>query len=139
MLERQIIKLREEGYRITPQRRAILEFLSGNTSHPSANDIFAGVWKNDPSISLATVYNTLEILAKKGMLLELPIAKNTLNYDPDTSPHDHAYCTGCGTIIDIFPEKTASPQAGVEIRGFQVQSSRKVFYGKCDKCLEEDR
>jgi len=139
MLEHQIAKLREGGYKITSQRRAILEYLSGNTTHPSANDVFAGVWKKDPSISLATVYNTLEILTKNGMILELPIAKNTLNYDPDTSPHDHAYCTACGTIIDIFPENAAPPPAREEIRGFQIHSSRKVFYGKCDRCLEEDR
>jgi Fur family transcriptional regulator, peroxide stress response regulator len=137
MIDKQIRKLRTLGFKITPQRRAVLDFLDGNTSHPTANDIYEGLKKNDPEISLATVYNTVELLAANGLLLELPISKNKLNYDPDTSQHDHAYCTDCGKIIDIFPQKKNGDRSD-RIENFQIRSVRKIYYGKCGNCQNKE-
>ena len=137
MVDKQVGKLKELGLKITPQRLAILDFLDGNTSHPAAIDIYRNLKKKYPSMSMATVYNTVDVLAKNGMLLELPITKDKLNYDPDTSAHDHAFCSRCGKIFDIFPDKAAIPAEpqSVALEGFNVVSVRKVYYVECKDCI----
>jgi len=139
MTEAQVSKLKDLGLRVTPQRLAILSFLDGNTSHPSAMDIYnhlAGVY---PSLSLATVYNTLDALARNGMLRELPISKDQLNYDPDTSEHDHAFCVSCGRIFDVFPEgdqgAPSLPPGSPE--GASLVSVQRVYYIECKDCREK--
>jgi Fur family transcriptional regulator, peroxide stress response regulator len=134
MIEEKVALLREKGLKITPQRMAVLKALDGNTSHPSAIDIYRDLTPDFPTMSLATVYNTLEVLAKSGMLLELPITKDRMNYDPDTSEHDHAYCSSCGRIFDIFPGREAPRPQQSALEGFSVLAVRKVYYGKCAGC-----
>jgi Fur family transcriptional regulator, peroxide stress response regulator len=134
MIDKQVAVLREMGLKITSQRMAVLKALDGNTSHPSAIDIYRGLRPEHPTMSLATVYNTLEVLAKNGMLLELPITKDKMNYDPDTSEHDHAYCSSCGKIFDIFPGREAPRPRPDALEGFNVLAVRKVYYVKCRSC-----
>jgi len=113
--------------------------LDGNTSHPSALEVFNQVAKDYPAIALATVYNTLDALSKKGMLRELPITKDKINYDPDTSEHDHAYCAMCGRIFDIVTTDECAvraPQSGV-MEGANLISVRKIYYIECKDCREK--
>lgn len=67
---------RDIGLKLMPQRIAILDYLDGNKKHPSAEDIYKAVSKKFPTMSFATVYNTLQTLRKRGCVLELTI-------DPD--------------------------------------------------------
>ena len=120
--------------KLTPQRLAIMEFLDGNTSHPSAEDVYLGVKEKFPTMSFATVYNTLERLHKDGRVLELSIDTARKRYDPDTSPHHHLICTRCGKVADIkrdfdlqVPEDALS--------GFRVHASHVEFYGLCPECI----
>ena len=85
-------RYREKGFRLTPQRMAILDFLEGNTKHPTAHDIFREVKKTNPTVSFATVYNTVQSLGEIGELKELTIDPVRKHYDPDTRPHHHAIC-----------------------------------------------
>ena len=95
-------KYRHLNIKLTPQRIAILGFLDGNKSHPSAEDIYKAVSKEFPTMSFATVYNTLEALKSKDNILELKIDPAKKRYDPDTTPHHHLICTKCKAIMDIF-------------------------------------
>lgn len=109
--------------------------LDGNTSHPSATDVFDRVAESCPAIALATVYNTLDALAKRGMLRELPITKDKLNYDPDMSAHDHAYCSGCGKIFDVFEDAGESgTRETAPIKGAKLISISRVYYIECEDC-----
>ncbi|RUM87856.1 MAG: transcriptional repressor [Thermodesulfatator sp.] len=99
-----IEKMRRMGLKITPQRLAILEYLEGNLSHPTAEDIYRHVRKRFPSISFATVYNTLEALKEKGLVRELYIGGTKKRFDPNTQPHHHFFCLSCGNILDIREE-----------------------------------
>lgn len=119
--------------KMTPQRMAILQYLEGNKDHPSVEDIYHEIRKTFPMISLATVYKTIEVLKKRGELLELTIDSTRRRYDPDTSRHHHLVCIECGTIADVhgdihieFPEKQGEP--------FKILSSHIEFYGICEKC-----
>ncbi|MCK4911405.1 MAG: transcriptional repressor [Thermodesulfovibrionales bacterium] len=119
--------------KMTPQRVAIMDFLDGNQAHPSADDIFSSVRKRFPSMSFATVYNTLERLRGEGQLMEVSIDPARKRYDPDTRPHHHIICSGCGAVADIHREFDLSvPQE--ERGGFSIDSNHVEFYGLCPKC-----
>ncbi len=129
-------KYREIGLKLTPQRLAILEYLDGNTSHPSAEDIYREVKKRFPTMSFATVYNTLEVLRKRGNLLELTIDPERKRYDPNTSPHHHLICLRCKKIVDVHVDyRIDLPQK--ERESFEVFGNHIEFYGICNNCKQK--
>jgi len=128
-----IIKYRDRGIKLTPQRLAILEYLDGNTNHPSAENIYKAVRRKFPMMSFATVYKTLETLKQKGDLLELTIDPLRRRYDPDTKPHHHLICITCKKIVDIEAElPVCIPDEAKE--GFEVTGNHVEFYGICSDC-----
>ena len=122
------------GLKLTPQRLAILDFLDGNTDHPSAEEIFSAVRGKYPTISLATVYNTLDTLKKRGDLLELTIDPSRKHYDPDTRSHHHILCSKCGKIGDIFDENIEIKTSAKNLGGFSISSYHINFKGVCKEC-----
>jgi len=130
-------KYRGKGFRLTPQRVAILEFLKDNTTHPTAEDIFNGIKKVHPTVSFATVYNTVQALSKIGELAELTIDSERKHYDPDTSVHHHIVCTECRRIADVFVDYSESLHLPEEIlAGFNVTGNHVDFSGVCMNCVE---
>jgi len=124
---------RDLGLKRTPQRLAILEYLEGNTSHPSAEDVYRHVRRRFPTISLATVYKTLETLRDRGYVRELAIDPARRRYDPDTSEHHHLICTACRRVVDIAsPVALSVPAEG--LCGFELLGSHVEFYGLCPSC-----
>ncbi|HVP77525.1 MAG TPA: transcriptional repressor [Thermodesulfobacteriota bacterium] len=116
--------------RLTPQRMAIFDYLEGNKSHPSADDIYRAVAKKFPTISLATIYNTLSALERRGKLLKLTIDPSKARYDPNTCPHHHLICNLCKTIADVDTRyRLTLPDTDFEVTGSHVE-----FYGTCPKC-----
>jgi Fur family transcriptional regulator, peroxide stress response regulator len=138
-MNNKILKLKELGFKLTPQRLAVIDFLEGNKTHPSINNIYESLKLRYPTISLATVYNTIDTLVKNNMLLELPITKDKSNYDPDMSLHDHAYCLKCGKIFDIQSDKESeiTNLDHVELKEFKILSVRKIYNIVCNICLLE--
>ncbi len=121
------------GLTLTPQRLAILEYLDGNTDHPSAEDIYGAVKERFPTMSFATVYNTLQTLRDMGELLELTIDPARRRYDPNPAEHHHLICTECRRIVDIRgPFELALPPD--EAAGFDVNGNHVEFYGICPAC-----
>ncbi len=129
-------KYRNIGIKLTPQRLAVLEFLEGNKSHPSAEDIYRAVKNRYPMISLATVYNILETLKEKGLVQELNIDPSKKRFDPDTSSHHHLICMGCGKVIDISMDYSPHiPETAIQ--GFEVKRVHLELYGLCQDCREK--
>lgn len=126
-------KYRNLQIKLTPQRLAILSYLEGNKNHPSAEDIYKAVLTQFPTMSFATVYNTLEALKNKGSIQELKIDPNKKRYDPDISHHHHLICVKCNNIADIFKDfkvdLTEDLKAGFELLGNSIE-----FYGICQQC-----
>ncbi|HEX9021332.1 MAG TPA: Fur family transcriptional regulator [Nitrospirota bacterium] len=124
---------RDIGLKLTPQRLAILDYLKGNKKHPSAEEIYRAVHRKFPTMSLATVYNTLSALARRERVLELTIDPGKKRYDPNTGPHSHLICIFCKKIVDgpdeYLPELPASAK-----RDFTVVKSLVEFYGICPEC-----
>lgn len=125
-------------FKRTPQRLAILDYLEGNTSHPSADDIFQAVSKKYHSMSFATVYNTLNTLAKAGAVREITIDPHRKHYDPDTSGHHHLICVSCGRIFDV-PEGISVELPGDMAEDFIVIGSHIEFYGYCPPCGKKNK
>lgn len=98
-MEKIINKLKEKNIKITPQRIAIIEYLLNTKSHPSADDIYKEIIKKYPSMSYATVYNTLITLKNLGEVVELAIDSEKKRFDMDTSLHHHFYCTKCKKFL----------------------------------------
>jgi Fur family peroxide stress response transcriptional regulator len=119
--------------RLTPQRMAIVEFLQGNTSHPSAEEIFCTVKKRFPTMSFATVYNTLVALKNVGGVRELKIDSSRRRYDPNTMDHHHVMCSSCGTIADIRTKYQLDIPPEVSEQ-FDVVGNHVEFFGICRQC-----
>jgi len=126
-------KYRDAGLKLTPQRLAILEFLDGNKEHPSAEDVYKAVSKKFPTMSLATVYNTLMTLKQRGLVKELTMDPLRMRFDPQPTPHHHLICMDCRKIIDIHTRLRVNlPE--MEQEGFEIVGNHIEFYGRCPKC-----
>lgn len=131
-------KYKDIGLKLTPQRLAVLDYLEGNTGHPSAEDIYRVLQKKFPTMSLATVYNTLDTLRLKGRILELSIDPQKKRFDPNTKPHNHLICVKCKKVADV--ERTFDLDlAGDEVSGFEIQGHHIEFYGMCSSCKAGER
>jgi Fur family ferric uptake transcriptional regulator len=139
-------KFRGCGYRITVPRQAILDVLSNTTEHLSAEEIYLKVHKIHPSIGLTTVYRTLELLIKTGIVFKFDFGDGRARYELSENPkgighHHHLVCTGCSRIIDYTDfineeiellkrtEKELSKKYKFKITNHMIQ-----FYGLCEKC-----
>jgi Fe2+ or Zn2+ uptake regulation protein len=134
--------LKRAGLKLTPQRIAIVRQFSDDASHPTAQDLFDRLRPTFPSMSFATVYNTLDALARAGMagIVRLPGKRgDAARFDPNGDPHHHAVCDACGAVIDIAAGSLApSPGATKKLRraapGFSVRTVERIYRGLCARC-----
>ena len=130
--------LREKGLKVTPQRMAIYTMLSNTHSHPSAETIYKTLLPDNPTISLATIYKTLDSFKTAGLVQELSVGNGRSNYDADVTPHPHIVCRCCSSIQDFQFEAMGSLRSSVaEKTGFIVENEQLTFYGICPECLEK--
>jgi len=130
-------RLRARGYRLTPQRLAILEVLAASRGHPSAELVHQRVRVRFPTISLGTVYKTVELLREMGEVLELGFTDGSTRYDGRRPrPHPHLVCRSCGAITDLDLEETRTlPDRVAAMHGWSITSHRLDFFGLCPRCL----
>ncbi len=126
-------KLKSLGFKLTPQRLAILKYLKGNKEHPSAETIYKALKRKFPTMSLATIYNTIENLKKKGLIWELTLDPDKKRIDPNPEPHHHFLCEKCHRIFDVLYEISV-PLERLEQEGFQITRSQVEFIGLCPHC-----
>ena len=131
--------LRAAGCRMTPQRKAIVKYLASTDSHPSARQILNEATKDCPGISLATVYNTLETLAKLGLIRIMDFQAADNRHETNISPHINLLCTICGKIDDFedgegLPIDRINREYGFEVYGFRME-----YYGLCAQCKSKAR
>jgi Fur family transcriptional regulator, ferric uptake regulator len=123
--------------RFTRQRQAVLEVVQQSQQHPDAAHIFDAVRQLVPSISLGTVYRSLEALVKEGHLLQIQQPGMPTRYDARLENHAHFVCDSCGQVVDVFialPDQTQNVAAVLE--GYQVQTARVEFHGRCARCAK---
>lgn len=130
-----LARFRQNGLRITPQRRVILDILVNDDSHPTAEDVYQRVLAVMPDISRTTVYNTVGELIDMGALRPVHnLNVDGQRFDTNTDQHHHLYCVACHRLIDIdrdFDEIELSPE---EASGYQILNRQVTFYGICPDC-----
>lgn len=113
--------LRARGCSITGPRRAILEFLCFNETHPTAAEVFLAVTETEPQASRATVYNTLGLLSELGVIRAFRVGESETRFDPNTAFHHHLVCPACGAISDLGAEQVEVRVGGAIAPGARVQ------------------
>src|SRR4051812_4738450 len=93
--------VRASGLKLTPQRMAIVRELAADPTHPTAQELFERLRAEQPTMSFATVYNTLDALAAAGLCAPLSLSPGPARFDPNMRPHHHAVCDGCGLVRDV--------------------------------------
>ena len=134
--EELVARLRPLGLRLTPQRLAIAEVVVNSADHPSVRDIYERVRAFFPYVTIATVYSTLDVLEKAGIVRELPFQRLS-RYDANLSPHANLVCVGCGIVVDAdVGEDMVSELTDIisDEGAFHVSSQRVDFYGWCPGC-----
>lgn len=131
--------LREAGMRVTPQRVAICELLAASDEHPTAAMIYDELKPRFPSLSLATVYNTLDTLVGLGVVNVLGHAgDDKVHYDADTKPHVNLACISCSRIIDIPSEHVTHLDSEITAAsGYKLLGARVLYYGLCPACQKK--
>ena len=134
MYERYVKQLKEKQIKITSQRLEILRYLDKHRTHPTAEEIYQELKKNNPALSKTTVYNSVDILKKYGLIQSLTISGSEHRYDYKHGMHHHFLCKKCGEIIDIDIE---CPNLNTILEsGNQVDEVHGYFKGICKKCLK---
>lgn len=122
---------------LTPQREAVLQVIRESENHMTASEIFAAAREVLPSISYATVYNSLKYLKDAGLVHEISFGNGASRYDRETERHDHAICTSCGKMVD-FDLTVASDMVRAAARKtrFLPESIHLTLRGLCPDCRE---
>jgi len=130
-------KLRENNYKLTPQRLAIIRVIARSEGHPSVENVYDRLKKEFPTMSIATVYRNIMMLKSLGEVLGLGFADGSNRYDGNKPfPHPHVICTRCKTIIDpdLASLKDLTEEVSEET-GFTILDHRVDFFGICRDCL----
>jgi len=128
--------LRQRGMRVTPQRVVVHRALGELDRHVTADELLDTVTDRLPSVSLPTIYATLELLEELGMVRRVQRAGTTL-FDPRTDPHHHLVCTGCGSVEDFDAElDTRALERAAAQHGFAGARVEALVHGRCTACVD---
>lgn len=118
------------------QREAILIELQNRCDHPTASQVYEGVKKVIPNISLATVYRNLAALVENGDVLSVSVGDGFEHFDGNISFHLHQHCRRCGSITDVKVDENKLKQLS-SINGFEPENSVYMVYGVCKNCSQK--
>ncbi len=142
-VEKMLAGVRAAGLKLTPQRMAIVKELAADETHPTAQEIFERLQPGLPTMSFATVYNTLGALSAAGLCSAMSLSPGSGRFDPNMTPHHHVVCDVCGAVRDV-PAGAAVAEGALEFTtaravaqvapGFDVRSVERIFRGVCAAC-----
>ena len=128
---------RKDGgeHKLTPQRQAVFQVILESSDHPTASEIFEAARQRLPTISYATVYNSLRHLKEAGLVHEISFGDSASRYDRETDRHDHAICNQCGKLVDFdLPQTEQLMQAAARKSQFKAESVHLTLRGLCPEC-----
>ena len=121
--------LRQCGIQPTPQRIAVVECVLKNTSHPTADDVLIAARRKCPTVSRATVYNTLNLLVEKGLIGMQTIREGAVVFDPNVNKHHHFIDDDTGAIYDI-PWDQLEVKGKEELEDFEITEFQVILRGR---------
>jgi Fur family peroxide stress response transcriptional regulator len=123
------------GLALTPQRLAIYQVLASDDSHPGAEDIYRRIKPNLPSLSLGTVYRTLELFEAHGLVSRVHAFSDQARFDANLDAHHHLVCVRCRRVLDFEdPRLESLPVDEGNLHGFRVLTHRIHLVGLCPSC-----
>ncbi|WP_437783187.1 Fur family transcriptional regulator [Sorangium sp. So ce1097] len=140
--------VRSSGLKLTPQRLAIVRELAADPTHPTAQELFERLRPALPTMSFATVYNTLDALAAAGLCVALSLSPGASRFDPNMAPHHHAVCDRCGLVRDVpcgpgearealtARSEEIIPAQLAAAPGFEVRAVERIYRGICAACAQ---
>lgn len=136
-VDEMLASLRASGLKLTPQRLAIVRELAADETHPTAQELFERLRPAMPTMSFATVYNTLDALAAAGLCAALSLAPGPARFDPNMRAHHHAVCDRCGLVRDVPCDGKGDPcpdGALAVAPGFEIRAVERIYRGLCSAC-----
>ncbi|HEY8392451.1 MAG TPA: Fur family transcriptional regulator [Capillibacterium sp.] len=134
--------LRRKGYRLTPQREAVIKILLEHPNqHLAAEDIYAMVRKTHPEIGMATVYRTLDLLSSEKIINQLNFEEGYSRYELESlAHHHHLVCLKCGKITEFNSHLLEKVEEEISTQhNFAIVGHLLKFYGYCAKCAEHEK
>ena len=129
---------RDRGLKVTPQRECIFDVLWGVQTHPTAESVFAEARTRMPTMSLKTVYQTLNDLTDMGEIQQLDLGTGSSRFDPNVDVHHHLVCNRCGKVRDLYADYSSVEVPAAARQGFAVGSAEVVFRGYCAECQRSE-
>lgn len=126
---------REQGFNVTSQRVRVFQVLHDAVGHPTAEEVWSEVRRDLTTVSLRTVYQTLNDLVAMGEISQLQIGSGSSRFDPNCDGHHHLVCNECGDITDIASSQAPTPRPSGNLGGFLVEAAELTFHGVCGECL----
>lgn len=133
-----------QKYRMTHQRKVILEAIKKVDSHPTADEVYERVSKKLPKISMGTVYRNLDILTSIGLIKKLEPERPQMRFDGNTMEHYHVSCMHCGRVQDLPIEPLGNTLDGLEktlgnLTQHGIFGHKLEFFGLCSRCIETEK
>lgn len=130
--------LRDKNLKVTPQRLAIYKALVDTDIHPTADELYDSLKSTHPTMSLATVYKTLDALCKVDLAHTLDIGDDSTRFDANTKPHLHLVCTKCHRVEDIYSSALEQFKSVIlKENNFDIHNQKIYFYGVCSQCKKK--
>ncbi len=140
LTQRKIVaKLRWHGYKLTPQRRAVIRTIASGQDHLTPAEIYEKVHQDQPNIGLVTIYRTLDILAKLELVCELHAGGSCQSYTISApGHHHHLICSDCGKVVDFTGYDLGELEQRLSLEtGFEIEDHLLEFIGLCQACQKE--
>lgn len=137
MVSEFVLKSKDLGLKVTPQRTVIYKELAKTDQHPSTEMIYKNIKDYFPNISLTTVYRTLETFEKHGLISVVNQLYSAARYDANLSPHHHIVCVECKKIEDIYDSSVNQTKIDSKIQDYEVVGYSVLFTGICSDCSKK--
>lgn len=138
-VDEMVERCRAEGMNVTPQRIAIYRALLESEDHPTPEMLFRVVSRSMPSLSLATIYKTLDAFAAIGLIRAVPVVSEKRRFDANLGAHHHLVCSACGQIRDYYGHDYDSLVPSRKVDGFTPQGISVNITGICAGCNGKGR
>ena len=138
-------ELKKKGYKLTPQRRAIVDtIVDSEGKHLTAEEIYDEVKKDCPEIGLATVYRTVALLEEVNLLSRLELSDGCSRYEiihqDEEHRHHHLICNKCNKVLEVEEDLLDELEQRVESKyKFKIQDHSVKFFGICENCMEKEK
>lgn len=132
------LALKENGFRMTPQRRMILDVIHQADGHLTADHIIDYVQARVTGVNKSTIYRTLELLESLGSVYKSRHGDHFIYHHAESGHHHHVVCSACGKSVDLADDLFGPVEAAVESRtGFQIGFTHVVMRGLCSECARQ--